>query len=404
MKIIRKYLIACIGLAALTANAQETSRSAYFLDGYSFRHELNPAFAGERNYITMPVLGNFNVNAMSNVGVNTFLYKLPNGDLTTFMNKSVSAESFLGKIHKQNNITINNDITILSAGFKGFKGYNTITIGTRTDVGISLPKGLLKFMKLGQTGSDTRYNFKDLTVDANAMAEIAFGHTHKINNKITVGAKLKFLMGLGNVYAKIDNMDITMSDDKWMVKGNGQLNMSAGKGLYVPTKREAGSSYDTPDQATEIEWSDIEYNSFGMSGFGMGIDLGVTYQLLPDLQLSAAILDLGFMNWNHTVKGHTPEGKSWTFDGFKDVALDSDQPGYEDNKIGQQFDDMWDDLQDVLNFHKTSENSTRTTALAATVHLGAEYKMPFYNKLTGGFLYTSHFNGPFTWHEGRLSA
>jgi len=404
MKHIRYYIIGCcLSTLSICASAQETSRSAYFLDGYSFRHELNPAFGGERNYISIPALGNFNIGAMSNVGVNTFLYKMPDGGLTTFMNKNVSADEFLSKIHGKNKITFNNNITLLSAGFKAWGGFNTVSIGTRMDVGVNIPKGLLKFMKLGQTGPDTHYNFKDLTVDANALAEIALGHSRAINEKITVGAKVKFLLGLGNVYAKIDNMDVMMSDNQWVIKGNGQLNMSAGSGLYVPSKQESGATYDRPEQASEIDWDDIDYDSFGMTGFGMGLDLGVTYQLLPELQLSAAVRDLGFMSWSNTVKGRMP-GKTWTFDGFTDVALDSNQPGYDDNKLDEQLDNMWDDLQDVINFHKTSESATRTTALAATVHLGAEYTMPFYNKLTGGFLFTSRFNGPFTWCEGRLSA
>lgn len=30
--------------------------------------------------------------------------------------------------------------------------------------------------------------------------------------------------------------------------------------------------------------------------------------------------------------------------------------------------------------------------------------MPFYDRLTGGFLFTQHINGPFSWTEGRFSA
>lgn len=405
MKSIYRSLLGATLLAStLTAAAQETPRSAYFLDGYTMRHELNPALAGEYNYITMPALGNFNLSMASNVGVKTFLYKMPNGDLTTFMNKSVDAKTFLDKIHGDNKITMGLDLTILSAGFKAFGGFNTITIGTRTDVGVSLPKGLLQFMKLGQTGPDTHYSFNDLTVRANAMAEIALGHSHKINDKLQIGAKFKFLLGLGNIDAKIDRMDVVMSEDKWLVKGDGHINMSAGSGLYVPTKREAGSSYDTPEEGSEIEWDEIDYDSFSLTGYGIGFDLGATYQLLPDLRLSASILDLGFVRWNNTVKGHTLKDKTWTFDGFKDVALDSDQPGYDDNSLDQQLDDMWDGLQDVINFHKTKDKASHTTALAATVLVGAEYDMPFYNKLTGGLLLSHRFNGPFSWTEGRISA
>lgn len=404
MKTIAKFIIAAtVGTAGLCAAGQEAPRTAYFLDGYSMRHELNPAFAGEHNYVSMPALGNVNIGAMSNVGVSTFLYKMGDGQLTTFMNSSVGADEFLSKIKNHNKINFNTDLTVLSAGFRAFKGYNTVSIGVHADAGITLPGDLFRFMKLGQTGADTRYSFGDLAAKGNAFAEIALGHSHKINDKLNVGAKFKFLLGVGNVNAKIDNLDLRMSDTQWSVSALGHADIAAGSGLRVPTKREAGKEFDKPSQATEIEWGDIKYDNFSIGGYGVGFDLGATYQLLPELQLSASLLDLGFISWSNNIHGATPGGQ-WTFDGFTDISLDSDQPDYEDNKIGQQFDDMWDDIQDMVNFHRDEATDSRTTALAATLHLGAEYTMPFYKGLTGGFLFTHRFNGPFSWTEGRFSA
>ena len=88
MNTSKKIILAIAAGCALTASAQEASRTAYFMDGYSFRHELNPAFMGERNYVSIPALGNLDIALFSNVGVNTFLYKMPAGSpykLTTFM-------------------------------------------------------------------------------------------------------------------------------------------------------------------------------------------------------------------------------------------------------------------------------------------------------------------------------
>lgn len=294
--------------AALPAAAQEAPRSAYFLDGYSFRHELNPAFSGERNYISIPALGNLDLGVFSNVGVNTFLYKTEPGS------------------------------------------------------------------------------------------------PYKLTDKLNVGAKLKVLLGLGSAYADIKKMDVAFGYDKWQIQAEGELKMAAGKGLYVPTRQESGKEIKNPGEADLIEWGDIDYDKFGLSGFGLGIDLGATYDLLPDLQLSAAINDLGFMSWSNAVTGRTGTG-TWTFDGFNNIAVDDSQPGYDDNKLDEQFDRLWDDLQDVVNIHREDNGSgSYTKALRATLHLGAEYKMPFYRNLTGGFLFSSHFAGCSSWTEGRFFA
>ena len=404
---INKYIFAAaIAFGAFGLNAQEASRSGYFLEGYNFRHQLNPAFAPEQNYVSVPALGNFGVGLMSNVGVNTFLYKMPNGDLTTFMNSTVGADEFIGKLKNNNKITANINLALLSDGFRAFNGYNTVTLSVRSDVGVNLPKDLLRFMKLGQTGPDTRYDFSDIRINANAYAEIALGHQRKITDELNVGGKVKFLIGAGNADAHIKNMSVAMGYDKWQVQAEGQLNIAAGSGLRVPTNYESGKDLDKPAEYNQIDYDGINYDKFGLSGFGMAFDLGATYDMhkfVDGLTLSAALLDLGFISWNNNTHAATPN-TTWSFDGFHNIALDDDQPDFDDNKLDQQLDDMWDGLKDCANFQIESNGGSRTAALAATFSLGAEYRMPFYNKLTGGFLFTQRFAGCFSWTEGRFSA
>ena len=57
---IRLLLTLCVLAFGSNAMAQYL-RSGYFLDGMTYRHQINPAFMGESNYVNMPlfVLGNF---------------------------------------------------------------------------------------------------------------------------------------------------------------------------------------------------------------------------------------------------------------------------------------------------------------------------------------------------------
>lgn len=398
------FLLSLALTFVINVSAQEASRSGYFLNGYSFRHELNPAFDNDYNYISIPALGNINVGTASNVGVNTFMYKLPNGQLTTFMNPSVSSDDFISKLSNNNRITSNLNLTVLSAGFRGFGGFNTITLSTRADIGANLPKGLFEFMKLGQQGTSSSYSFEDFNIKASAMAEVAIGHSHAINEHLEIGAKLKFLVGAGSLNANIDKMNITLSDNKWEIQAKGSLDMAAGSDFYVPTKQEVERENGNVSQSSEIEWDEVSYDKFSTSGMGIGVDLGVVYRnVVPGLTLSASVIDLGFINWSDNIKGETPDTK-WTFDGFRDVAIDSSQPGYEEDKLSEQFEDIFDDLKDCVNFHRTSTGGSRSQALAATIYFGAEYEMPFYNRLTAGLLFTQRINGAYSWTEGRLSA
>lgn len=394
---------AAVAMAAFTATAQEALRSAYFLPGYNFRHELNPALAPERGYIALPAIGGINVGLNSNIGLSTFLYPIGGGQLTTFMSPTVGTDQFLNKLKDRNHFTESLGLNILSFGFRGFGGYNTVGISVRQTASVVIPKDMFAFMKRGMTGASTHYNFKDLGVNANLVGEIALGHSRRITKDLRVGAKVKVLLGGANVNAKISDMDITLSDQIWQIRAQGEMSVAAGKGLRVPTKYELGKEPASSPDANMVEWGDIDYDSFGLSGFGLGFDFGATYQLLPNLELSAAVLDLGMMTWNNVVKAQTP-ATTWSFEGFKDVAVDTSDPNYEENKLGNQFENIGDDLEDCTNFRRTETGAKRTSGLGTTVSLGAAYTLPVWKGLVGGLLLTQRIDGIYSWTEGRVSA
>ena len=388
------------------ASAQDASRAAYFLEGYNYRHEMNPALAPERGYVAMPVLGNLGIGTQANIGVNTLIYKKPDGQLTTFMNKSVSSSEFLGNLSKTNKLLTGVNLNIISLGFKGFGGYNTLGISVKADVGMSLPKGLFEFMKVGQTGPNTRYDFGDMRLRVMSYAEVALGHQRQVTPELAAGVKVKFLLGLAHLDANIKKMDVSMGDKTWVIDGDGEIFIGAGNGLYVPTNAESGKELDKPSRSEQIDFDGIEYNNFGLAGFGMAFDLGATYDMsrfVDGLRLSAAVTDLGFIKWNGAAVGRMP-GRAWEFDGFQDIAIDDTQDGYDDNKIDQQLEDLGDRLVDCLNFEKQSQKESETRALHATLTIGAEYDMPFYKRLSAGFLFTQRMAGCFSWTEGRFSA
>lgn len=406
MKLAKISILAIAAACAFSATAQEAPRAAYFLDGYTLRHQLNPAFGNERGYVQVPVLFNYNIGLFSNVGLSTFLYPMDGSNkLTTFMSPTVPADKFLGKLNESNHINLGLGIDIFSFGFKALGGFNTVEMGLKVDGGIDLPKDLFKFMKVGQDSYDTQYSFGDIGAYVNARTEIALGHSRQITDALRVGAKVKVLLGLASVDARVKRLDVRMTDKYWDVSGEGRLEAAVlGKALYVPTLEEVNDVKDDKDPDL-IAYDKIDFSASNISlpGFGLGFDLGATYQLLPDLELSASIQDLGFMNWSNAVIAETGTG-SWHFDGFHDIAIRDDQEGYDDNNLGEQLKDQFGQLEDMVGFHRTSTDGSYTKALHATLHIGAEYKMPFYKNLTAGALFTSYFAGISSWQEGRIYA
>ena len=142
--ILLALFIALVSAVALPA--QQSLRSAYFMEGYNYRHEFNPAFAAQRSYFALSALGGVNAGIQSNMGVNTFLYPV-DGGLTTFMNSSVSSDEFLGKLKKNNKLSVDVSTTLLSLGIWSGKSFWTFDMKTKVGADLNVPYALFDFMK-----------------------------------------------------------------------------------------------------------------------------------------------------------------------------------------------------------------------------------------------------------------
>lgn len=310
------------------------------------------------------------------------------------MNPYISAEDALSGFSTGNNrITGDVSLTILSAGFKAFGGYNTIEINSRTTTGVSLPYELFEFAK--NTGNHS-YDIGDINAHAQSFAEIAFGHSRQINDKLRLGAKLKVLVGLGRADVKMRNMkaDLT-AEDKWTITGEATADVSMKGFSYVSEEKE----YNIEGSGTYERVNDVDLDGVGVGGFGMAIDLGGVYEINEDWTVSASVLDLGFISWTNDMLAEN-RSKSFVFNGFHDVSVTSDRGEEIDTKV----DRYGDQLADFANLTDMGDKGGRSTGIGATINVGVEYTLPVYRKVSFGALCTSRINGAYSWTEGRLSA
>ena len=379
MKNLIIIFILCLG--TLSVAAQQTLHSSYFLKRMPMRHKLNPALINDYGYFSIPMLGNVNIGVQSNLSLKNFIYPTDDGNLMTFMHQDVSADDFLDKIKNYNSVEMNVDLSVLSFGFFGFKGYNTFDISLRSHTGMYVPEDLFRFMKLGMDNENgSSYHLRNFTMKTDNYVELALGHAHQINDKLTIGAKLKFLAGIANAQAKINRMDITLSEDKWEIMANGQMDASV-----------LGASLQTKENG-EIDDFDFDIDKPALSGWGLGTDLGATYKLMDNLTLSAAVVDLGFIRWTKNLRGATRNDESFLFDGFDEIDIN------DDSSIDDQWDDIADQLEDMVRFYETDAPSARSTSLRTTLNIGAEYSI-LNDKISFGLLSSTRFSKPKTWTE-----
>ena len=396
MKKSLRYMAAALTMAAaiLPTSAQEL-RTSYFMETSNYRHQMNPALL-DSPYFGM-FFSNINIGMTGNIGAKQFIFDtngLPgytgNYRYTTFMDPNVDAKTFLNKLHDKNRFDLYLNYNLFSVGFKAWGGVNLLELNLRSNTNLTLPKGLFEFAKTA--GEKEHYEFGGLGMRTQNYMELALGHSRDINKQWRVGGKLKFLIGAAYADFTADNVTLDMTEDAWRIQSNAQVKASLLKSDVIHEDPSKNSADGRP------RVKELDNFGFSLPGFGMALDLGVTYKPIENLTLSAAITDLGFISWKNT--HHASSQGDYTFDGFNNIYIGSDKDQTED--IDDQFDQIGDDLEEMFSVYDDG-TKTATQALAATLNVGAEYKLPAYDKLKFGFLYTSRIHGKYSWHQGMLN-
>lgn len=380
-------ILALTMASAASLMAQDTN-SGYFNTGYLYRHELNPAFDGGQGYVSMPILGNLNLGLRGNLNMENFIYNV-NGKTTTFMNPNVSTDEVLKNIKDHNKLMFDLKLQILSFGFKAFGGYNTLGLNIRNRTGISLPGSLFRLAKEGVENKS--YDLSGLNVSENAYAELALGHSHRINDNLTIGAKAKILLGAANLEAKLNKANLNLNaEGNWNVEAEAQVEASV-KGLKFETEISETTNRPTVN--------DIDFDSPGLNGFGLAFDLGAEYKIVDGLAVSAAITDLGFINWSNCLLAKSYPGNHVT---TSDYIFNVDSNS--DNNFEDEMEKLGDDLAGLADLQDLGDQGSTKKGLGSTMRIGVEYKMPFYDKLSVGLLNTTRFQTDYNWTEFRLAA
>ena len=250
---------------------------------------------------------------------------------------------------------------------------------------MGVPYDLFRFLKDG-TQTVSSFDFSGTGFRSKTFAEAAFGWSRHFGT-FSVGFRAKALVGLVEAEVRMKNLQMTLNQDKWEIRGQGELNASS---PAVRVNR---------NENGEIDWESLSFDDgrMGPAGFGAALDMGASWDVLPNLTLSAAILDFGTMRWNREIAGRTPEsGYTWT---------PSEEPiDTEDDAMERELEEAGEALAGLFRFKDASGGENAAfEMLPFRVNLGAEYRMPFYERLSVGALYTGRGGNIFARHTGRFS-
>ena len=382
---MNKHLVtlAVTAFAALSTLSAQDLETGYFLGGNPFGFRLNPAFQSERNILSVG-LGMTGAGVSSNLGAGTLVYPM-DGRLYLCLNDHVPADEFLGKLQRKNYLDLDAQVNLLTVGFWSGKDFFTVDFNVRSMEMVSLPYDFFRFLKGDKRAGDV-FEIASTGLQAHNFAEAAFGWSRAFG-PLSVGARSKFVVGLLEADVMLDKMKVTVGEESWSVESQGVLNVSS---PAVQTDVVKDTDLLNPN-SFRLDWSKA-----GPAGWGGALDLGVRYDVTPHLSLSAALLDLGMVRWNHETAYATPDkAHEW--------APSADDVSSQTGGFGKELGALLELAMDFVSWKKVAGPRPAVEWMPFRVLAGAEFRMPFYDRLSVGALYQGRFVDGFARHTGRAS-
>ncbi|MEM9022181.1 MAG: DUF5723 family protein [Bacteroidota bacterium] len=196
-----------------------------------------------------------------------------------------------------------------------------------------------------------------LSLDGTWYNEYAVHYSRQVNDKWTVGGRLKLLQGMANFWTKELDMELFTNEETFWLELDGDMQFNT-SGL---------------DSITNGEDDDLDNIDYNLKNLGVGIDLGAVYKVSEKLELSASILDLGFINWSNRVRNYEYNDVNLEFRGFDgfDELLDNTD-AFADS-LESTLEQLADSLRDQAD--PEENNDSYRTMLVGRFYFGGNYRL-----------------------------
>ncbi|MEZ7916232.1 MAG: DUF5723 family protein, partial [Polaribacter sp.] len=299
MRIIVLIFTFLIGLNSFSQNKQVL----YDFAGLPQTLLLNPGLETDYKFhIGVPLLSGFSSEIKSTGFSLAEIFSVNNNTI----NDKISA--VLNKIDANDYLKVNTQIEVFSAGFRfDKKTYISFGFYQELDAIGYLPKDAFTLINEGNTSYlNKSFSISEMIYKLDVLGVIHVGISRKVSDKLTLGGRFK-------VYSSALNLETTNNSGTFTTRlGNNNIYVHHLDNVNFNTRTSGLISNNEyiSDASTYIE------NSLLGGNLGAGIDLGFTYHVTPQLQLSGSLIDLGFVQHTKNIKNKLIVG-SFTFEGIE---------------------------------------------------------------------------------------
>lgn len=258
----------------------------------------------------------------------------------------------IAKMEELNHIDYDMVNELFGFGLRINKMHFSFTASNRTQLAFNYPKDLFKFVFEGNGASllGERANLDGLGLRFNSYLEYGMGANRTfLDDKLVVGGRFKLISGIANVHTARSKLGIYTDSTTFDITLDGAmtLNTSGYAGFSTSDLTNLGFTYLTR-----------------FPNLGMGLDLGASYTITDKINVSASVVDLGFINWKTNNQNFITNDVNFTFQG-----VDINQFLQDTNFVSN----FTDSLQGI--FDASQDSSAYRTALSTRFYLGGTFKV-----------------------------
>jgi len=336
----------------LTVKSQDNL--LYFMGNVPQSNYLNPARLTDKSkvIINLPLLSGTNISLS-----NSFAFH----DLGEIKDTSLSIDlgKFYSKIPFKNYFSETFSLPLFGFQYRSKDKLFSFHISENQSLRFCFDSDLIKLIDKGNYAFIESPFSTNLDFNFLHFREYALGYSQNITDKLTVGLNIKLLTGFSAFDVKRLNIGIETGSNLEYVKlsANGNYNVS------FPVTLNSESNSNT-------NFNPLSYLT-NSSNLGFAVDIGARYQILPKLEISASLVDLGYIHWKTNIQNITQSG-SFNWKGY-DLSNLINEPTINENSYTAPFDALLDSVSEMIKFK--FDSTPFKTAIPTKLYMAANYKV-----------------------------
>ncbi|MDX1463885.1 MAG: DUF5723 family protein, partial [Marinirhabdus sp.] len=351
-----KIILTCLLVTSATIAFSQNRQILYGMSDVPQSLMLNPgAKVPQQKHYGIPFLSQFHLSAGAK-GVTAYdIFKDDGEDVNAKITRAIF------QLSNTDYFTANQQLEIISFGWRNKRGvYFSGGIYEEFDFITYFPRDLAILAWEGNRDYlDYPFDLGELNVTADLLTVYHFGANTQISDKLTIGARAKVYSSMASVSSTDNRGTFTTSFDDDGVNVYDQTIEDA----YVKVQTSGVASFSEKEGFGEMSKALIKRGVFG-GNLGLGIDLGVTYDISRQVKATASVIDLGFIYHNKDVETYRAEG-DYNLNGIELIF----PPLSEGNATIPYYDNLEEELEREIPIDTITKGYVRMRPLQTNVAL-----------------------------------